>query len=62
MHFLWAGVQGEQMHQCMCALSCGAVHEWTEMCKNGHTSVSDAERLGRPTTATTAQNEQRARN
>jgi hypothetical protein len=31
------------------------------MFKNGHTSVTDAEHLGRPTTATTTQKEERAR-
>jgi hypothetical protein len=37
------------------------VYEGIEMFKNGHTSVTDAECLGCPTTATTAQNEERAR-
>jgi hypothetical protein len=36
------------------------VYEWIEIFKNGHMSVSDAERSGRPTTATTTQNEERA--
>jgi hypothetical protein len=36
------------------------VYEWIEMFKKGRTSVTDAERLGHPTTATTAQNEERA--
>jgi hypothetical protein len=35
------------------ALSCRVVYEWTEMFKDGFTSVTDAEHLGRPTTATT---------
>jgi hypothetical protein len=66
--FLWEeGVPGEQIHQCMCAqygdnaVSCRVVYEWIEMFKNDHMSVTDAERLGRPTTATTAQNEERSR-
>jgi hypothetical protein len=57
IHFLWAeGVPGGQIYQHMCAkygdnvLSHTVVYEWT-----------DAERLGRSTTATTAQNEERAR-
>jgi hypothetical protein len=37
------------------------VYEWIEMFKNGHMSVTDAVRLGHPTTATTIQNEERAR-
>jgi hypothetical protein len=37
------------------------MYEWTEMFKDGCTSVTDAERSGHPTTATTAQNEGRAR-
>jgi hypothetical protein len=37
------------------------VYEWIEMFKNGRTSVTDAECFGHPTTATTAQNEERAR-
>jgi hypothetical protein len=37
------------------------MYEWTEMFKNGRKSVTDVERLGRPTTATTAQNVGRAR-
>jgi hypothetical protein len=63
--FLWAeGVPGGQTHQCMCAqyrdngLSHKVVYEWIEMFKNGCTSVTDAERWGHPTTATTTQNEE----
>jgi transposase len=37
------------------------VYEWIEMFKNGRTSVLGAERSGHPTTDTTAQNEERAR-
>jgi hypothetical protein len=37
------------------------VYDWIEMFKNGHTRVTDAEHSGHPTTATTAQNEERAR-
>jgi hypothetical protein len=62
--FLWAeGVPGGRIHQCMCAqygynaLSHRVVYEQTEIFKNGHTSVTDAERSGHQTTATTAQNE-----
>jgi transposase len=64
--FLWAeGVPGGQIHQRICAqygdnaVSCRVVYEWVEMFKYGSTSVTDAESLGRPTTATTAQNEER---
>jgi hypothetical protein len=55
--FLWTGVSGGQIHQCMCApygnnaLSRRVVYEWTEMFKNGCTSVTDAEQLGCPNTA-----------
>jgi transposase len=65
---LWAeGVPGGQIHQHMCAqygvsaLSHRVVYEWIEMFKNGYMSVTDAERLGRPTTATSSRNEERAR-
>jgi hypothetical protein len=68
MRFLWAeGVPGGQIHQRMCAqyadsaLSCIVVYVWIEMFKNGAMSVTDAECLGCPTTATTAQNKARAR-
>jgi hypothetical protein len=37
------------------------VYEWIEMFKIGCMSVTDAERLGHLTTATTARNEERAR-
>jgi hypothetical protein len=55
--FLWAGVPGGQIHQGMWAqywdnaLSHRIVYEWTEIFKNGHRSVTDAERSGCPTTA-----------
>jgi hypothetical protein len=45
--FLWAGVPGGQIHQRMCAqygdnaLSRTVVYEWTEMFKNGRTSVTE---------------------
>jgi hypothetical protein len=42
-------------------LSCRVVYEWTEMFKNGHTSVTDAEHSGCSTTASSAQNEEIAR-
>jgi hypothetical protein len=49
IHFLWADdVPGGQIHQHTCAqygdnaLSHGVVYEWTEIFKNGHTSVTDA--------------------
>jgi hypothetical protein len=65
IRFLWAeGVPGGQIHQCMCtqygdnALSRRVVYDWIEMFKIGHVSVTDAERSGHPTTATTAQNEE----
>jgi transposase len=63
--FSWAeDVPGGQIHQRMCAhygnntLSRRVVYEWIEMFKNGHTSVTDAEGSGHPTTATAAQNEE----
>jgi hypothetical protein len=66
---LWAkGVPGGQIHQRMSpqygdnALSRRVVYEWIEMFKNGRTSVTDAERSGHPTTATTAQNEELGKN
>jgi transposase len=62
--FLWPeGVLGGQIHQRMCAqygdnaLSPRVVYEWIEMFKKGCTSMTDTERSGHPTTATTAQNE-----
>ena len=63
--FLWAGVPGSQIHLRMCAqygdkvLSRRIVYEWIQMFENGHTSVMDAERSGRPATATTTRNEER---
>jgi hypothetical protein len=64
--FIWAeGVPAGQIYQCVCAqyedsaVSCIVVHECIEMFKNGYMSVTDAEHLGHPTTAT--QNEERAR-
>jgi hypothetical protein len=66
IRFLWAeGVPGGQIHQCMCvqygdkALSHTVAYEWTEVFKNGRTSVIDTERLGR--TTTTTENEERGR-
>jgi hypothetical protein len=61
--FLWAeDVPGGQLYQYRdSALSHRVVYEWIRMFKNGHMSVSDAEHSGHPTTATTAQNEERAR-
>jgi len=63
--FLWAeGVPGAQIHLRMCAqngdkvLSCRIIYEWTERFENGCTSVTDAERSGRPATATTTRNEE----
>jgi len=65
VRFLWAeGVLGVQIHLRMCAqygdkvLSGRIVYEWTEMFENGRTSVTDAERSGRPATATTTRNEE----
>jgi hypothetical protein len=64
--FLWAeGVPGGQIHQRMCAqygdnaLSRRVVYERIKMFKNGRRSVTDAECSGHP--ATTAQNEERAK-
>jgi hypothetical protein len=37
------------------------VYKWIEIFKNVHTNVTDAECLGHPATAKTAQNEDRAR-
>jgi len=66
IRFLWAeGVPGAQIHLCMCAqygdkvLSRRIVYEWIEMFENNCTSVMDAERSGRPSTATTTRNEER---
>ena len=66
IRFLWAeGVPGAHIHLRMCAqygdrvLSRRIVYEWVEMFKNGRTSVSDAERYGRPATGTAARNEDR---
>jgi hypothetical protein len=66
--FLWAeGVPGGHIHQRMCAYyGDNAIYrrvdyECMDMFKNGHTSMTDAERLGHPTTATITQNEERAR-
>ena len=56
---------GAQIHLRMCAqygdkvLSCRIVYEWIGMFENGRTSVTDAERSGRPATATTTRNEER---
>ena len=64
--FLWAeGVPGAHIHLRMCAQygdkvsSRRIVYEWIEMFENGRTSVKDAERSGRPATATTTRNEER---
>jgi hypothetical protein len=43
------------------AVSYRVVYELIEMFKNGHSSVTDAECLGRPATAITTQTEERAR-
>jgi len=66
IRFFWAeGMPGAQIHLRMCAqygykvLSCRIVYEWIEMFENGRTSVMDAERSGRPATATTMRNEER---
>jgi hypothetical protein len=66
--FLWAeGVPGGQIHQRVCsqygdnALFRTIGYEWIEMFENGRKSVTDAERSGHPTTATMAQNKERAR-
>ena len=63
IRFLWAeGVPGAQIHPRMCAqyvdkvLSRRILYEWIEMFENGRTSVTDAERSGLPTTATTTSN------
>jgi hypothetical protein len=68
IQFLYVeGVPGGQIHQCMCAqygdnaVSHRVVCEWIEMFENGLMSVIDAEFSGCPTTATTAQNKERAR-
>jgi hypothetical protein len=68
IRFLWAeSASGRQIHQCMCAqygdnaLSCRLVYKWIGMFKNGRTSATDSECSGHPTTAITAQTEERAR-
>jgi hypothetical protein len=64
--FVGRRVPGGQINQHMCAqcgdsaLSRRVVYVWVEMFKNGHTSVTDGECSGHPTTATTVQNEERA--
>jgi len=65
IHFLWAeGVPGAQIHLHMCdqygdkVLARRIVYEWIEMFENGCTSVRNAERSGRPATATTTRNEE----
>ena len=56
---------GAQIHLRMCAqygdkvLFRRILYEWIEIFENGRTSVTDAERSGRPTTATTTRNEER---
>jgi hypothetical protein len=67
IRFLWAeGVPGGQIHQCMCAqygdnaLSRRVLYEWTEMFKDVFTSVTDAEHLSHPTTATTDSSKQKS--
>ena len=66
IRFLWAeGVPGTQIHLRMCAqywdkvLPRRIVYEWIEMFENERKSVTDAERSGRPATATTTRNEER---
>jgi len=63
IRFLWAeGVPGTQIHLRMCAqygdkvFSRRIVYEWIEMFENGRKIVTDAERSGRPATATTTRN------
>jgi len=59
------GVPGAQIHLRMCAqygdkvISRRIVYEWIEMFENGRTSVTDAERSGRPATAMTTRSEER---
>jgi hypothetical protein len=66
--FLWAGsLPGGQINQNMCAqygdnaLPHRVVYEWNKMFENGHMSATDVECSSHPTTATTAQTEERAR-
>ena len=68
LRFLWAeGVKGTKIHARLCAqygdsaLSRRSVYEWTEMFKNGRTSVMDVERLGRPSASTTDEKLEEAR-
>jgi len=68
IRFLWAeGVKGAEIHAHLCTqygdntLSRRSVYEWTEMFKNGRTCVMDAERSGRPSTATTGEKLEEAR-
>ena len=56
---MWAeGVKGAEIHERLCtqygdkALPRRSVYEWTEMFKNGRTSIMDAERSGQPSTST----------
>ena len=56
---------GAQIHLRMCVrygekdICRRIVYEWIEMFENGRTSVTDAERSGRPATVTTTRNEER---
>jgi len=66
IHFFWAeSLPGAQIHIHMCdqygdkVLCRRIVHEWIGMFENGRTGMTDAERSGRPATATTTRNEER---
>jgi hypothetical protein len=66
--FLWAeGVPGAQIRLRMFAqyrnkvISCRIFYEWVGMFENGRRIVTDAERSGRPATATTNRKEERTR-
>ena len=66
--FLWAeGVPGAEIYHRLSAQYGNSaslqwsVFDWITMFKNGHTSVTDDERSGCPTTSTTEENTERVR-
>jgi hypothetical protein len=67
-HFLWSeGVQGAEVHMHLCAqhgdsaLSQRLVYKWIEMFKKGWKNVTDADRLGYPSTYTSNEKLEEAR-
>jgi hypothetical protein len=63
IRFLWAeGVPGAEIHRMLSAqyensaLLQHSVYEWISTFKNGHTSATDDDRSGHPSTSTTEEN------